>query len=188
MSLGLQISQLRKVKKWTQAQLAQAAELSASTIAMYETNRRAPDGVSLSKLATALGVSPDALEIAVSASVRSITDKSAARIKGRSPGQGQVRRQVQDQVSQKNGSQPSVNASIRLTPVQQDVRVVESPPAAKTTTLALSREEARIILFLRMNPATFPFIESYMASPQVRRNQLEKTWKVIESFQPRPEA
>ncbi|QQE81421.1 helix-turn-helix transcriptional regulator [Alicyclobacillus sp. SO9] len=45
----------------TQASLAKAAKLSASAIAMYETDRRTPDASSIAKLAAALGVSAEAL-------------------------------------------------------------------------------------------------------------------------------
>ena len=56
MTTGSRIAALRKQRDWTQAGLADAAGLSASTIAMYETNRRSPDAASLRKLAIALGV------------------------------------------------------------------------------------------------------------------------------------
>lgn len=55
---------------------------------------------------------------------------------------------------------------------------------AGSTTFQLSREEARVILFLRMNPRARAFFESYMLSDDNRRAQLERTWKIINDFQP----
>lgn len=134
MSIGHRLAVLRKSKGLTQSRLASLADLSASTIAMYETNRRQPDGAALEKLATALGVALDEL------------------------------------------------ADIQQTDRNQSVENI-ADHATGLTTLALSREEARVILFLRMNPQSHPFISSYIRADGRKREQVEKTWRLIHDFQ-----
>lgn len=55
------IREYREAKGWTQDDLAAAAEMNRVTIAKYESGRIEPKSKSLSKLATALGVSTDVL-------------------------------------------------------------------------------------------------------------------------------
>lgn len=56
-----QLATIRKQKGLSQAKLARETGLSASTIAMYETNRRSPDLATLKRLARALDVETEAL-------------------------------------------------------------------------------------------------------------------------------
>jgi transcriptional regulator with XRE-family HTH domain len=69
----------------------------------------------------------------------------------------------------------------------QDSGTTYSPPSYVAdrglTTLTLSRDEARFILFLRMNPRAKSFLESYMFADEAKREQLEKTWRLIHDFQ-----
>jgi hypothetical protein len=64
-----------------------------------------------------------------------------------------------------------------------------SSPAAGTadphtfTTLALTRDEARIILFLRLHPDLLPFFQSFVTAEPRRRQQLLRTWELIHQFQ-----
>lgn len=60
-SLGKKISELRKKKNLTQAQLAQDVGKSTSTIAMWEIGKRDPDSAMISRLAERLGVTTDYL-------------------------------------------------------------------------------------------------------------------------------
>lgn len=59
--LGNKIKQLRLDKKLTQAELGKIIGISASTIGMYEQNRRDPDTTTLSKIAEFFNVSADYL-------------------------------------------------------------------------------------------------------------------------------
>lgn len=59
--IGKRISALRKAKGMSQAKLAQALSISASTVGMYEQGRRTPGLDVLVSLAQALGVSTDFL-------------------------------------------------------------------------------------------------------------------------------
>ncbi len=59
--LGNKIKQLRLDKKLTQAELGKIIGISASTIGMYEQNRRDPDTITLSKIAEFFNVSADYL-------------------------------------------------------------------------------------------------------------------------------
>ncbi len=51
------------------------------------------------------------------------------------------------------------------------------------TTLTLTREEARLILFTRMNPDCMTFLQKYITSEKREREQIEKAWKLIHEFQ-----
>jgi transcriptional regulator with XRE-family HTH domain len=144
MNLGDRIASLRKARGWTQVKLAEAAGLSASAIAMYETNRRHPDGQALHKLAQAFGTSVGAL--------------------------------TQPEPKNEVAVMSHLNSARPLSP--------SSHPADRgLTTLTLSRDEARFILFLRMNPRAKSFLESYMFADDAKREQLEKTWRLIHDFQ-----
>jgi transcriptional regulator with XRE-family HTH domain len=161
MNLGEQIASLRKAKGWTQARLAEEAGLSASAIAMYETNRRHPDRAAMDKLAKALGASlaaEGAQTLAKPAKAEAIqavaAPASAARPAATSAGW-----------SAKSSSAESKSSQLKL------------------THLALTREEARFILFLRMNPRSKTFLESYMLADEEKRQQLEKAWRLIQDFQ-----
>jgi transcriptional regulator with XRE-family HTH domain len=136
MSVGPRIVELRKAKGWTQAQLAKVAQLSASAIAMYETNRRVPDQSALAKLAVAFQVS-----------VIDLSDPLMV----------------------------DVNEAVAAT--------APATHSVSLTTFTLNREESRLILFLRMNPQCRPFLESYVMSDENKRQQLERTWRLIHDFQ-----
>lgn len=72
-------------------------------------------------------------------------------------------------------------AQVRETTPNPALQSTDAQPTL--TTLALSRDEARIILFLRMNPASLPFIQTYVMADQKKREQLERAWKLIQEFQ-----
>lgn len=61
MSIGETLRQLRKKKNLTQIQFANLFQISNGTIAMWETDKRQPDGETLSKLADFFDVSVDYL-------------------------------------------------------------------------------------------------------------------------------
>lgn len=132
----------------TQAGLAKASQLSASAIAMYETDRRVPDSVSLAKLASALQISETIL-----------LEKS-------------------HQPGLRDKEMPTKDTASKTQRVQG-----ESGALPGVTQLALSREEARVILFLRMNPESMTFFQSYITASDQRRQQLDKTWRIINAFQ-----
>jgi transcriptional regulator with XRE-family HTH domain len=155
MSVGARIAELRKAKGWTQSRLAKVAEFSASAIAMYETNRRVPDPTVLEKLAGALETTTEHLCGAVEMSRANPVPTAATREKS-----------------------PSVAPNEAVT--------LPSPVNASginLTTFTLNREEARFILFLRMNPQCRPFLEFYVLADEQKRQQLERTWRLIHDFQ-----
>lgn len=51
------------------------------------------------------------------------------------------------------------------------------------TNLALSRDEARLILFIRMHPDCLEFLQNFMNANADVRKQIEKTWRLIQAFQ-----
>lgn len=59
--IGERIREFREAKGWTQDELAVAADMNRVTIAKYESGRIEPKSKSLSKLATALGITTDVL-------------------------------------------------------------------------------------------------------------------------------
>ena len=61
MSVGSKIKELRNAKGLTQVQFANLFKVSSGTIAMWETDKRQPDGEKLSKLADFFGVTTDYL-------------------------------------------------------------------------------------------------------------------------------
>ncbi len=56
-------------------------------------------------------------------------------------------------------------------------------PSDNITTFTLSREEARLILFTRMNPETILFLQKYIMSDKREREQIERAWRLIHEFQ-----
>lgn len=165
LSLGQRLAEARKSQGVTQAALAKMTGLSASTIAMYETNRRMPEDAALTKLCEALGVTQEAL----------LADK---------PPEGS-----QHQASRGEPASTVLTAVDNTTnrngrPVaESDTNVAGAASDRQLTQFALTREEARIILFLRMNPMCLPFIESYIRADGKQREQLAKTWRLIHDFQ-----
>lgn len=59
----------------------------------------------------------------------------------------------------------------------------EPSTESAVATLSLSREEARLLLYLRMNPKQMGFLQTYIMANQRKRTQLEKAWKLIQEFQ-----
>ena len=59
--VGSRIQRLRKLRRWSQERLAQAAEYGRGTLAQIETGRALPSVDKLIDLARALGVSPSVL-------------------------------------------------------------------------------------------------------------------------------
>ena len=137
MGVGERLAALRKSRGWTQVQLAEQSQLSASAIAMYETNRRTPDSRAAEKLAQALDVN-----------LTSLTE---------SPG-------------------PKEQTEA------QSLHSAAAAPGAGLTSLALTRDEAKFILLLRMNSRVRAFVESYMAADDQQRSQLDRTWRLIQDF------
>lgn len=60
-SLGRTLTNLRKLKGWTQAQLAERLSLTQPIIARWETGRATPNDVNLGRLAEALGVTKESI-------------------------------------------------------------------------------------------------------------------------------
>jgi transcriptional regulator with XRE-family HTH domain len=172
MTLGSRIAHFRKQKGWTQSQFAKAVGMSPSTVAMYETNRRTPDDATLSRLAEALEVSIEALHGAVGESPNMPAGQAPADEKANL---------AQQPSAEVEGPQPGRHSSSDEESVGRGATAV-SP--SNRTTFSLTREEARFILFMRMNPDCWPFLESYMYSDRAKRAQLEKTWRLLHAFQP----
>ncbi|WP_035462118.1 helix-turn-helix domain-containing protein [Alicyclobacillus macrosporangiidus] len=155
MSTGSRIAQLRRARGLTQAQLASAAGVSASTIAMYETGRRTPDPEQLDKLAAALGVPPDQLKSGPAGFEEAAEVPAPAAPVAAEPGR---------------------NSPSQEGPAEQ--------PGAAYPAIPLDRFEARLILFLRLNPQARAFMEAYLAADDRRRQQIHKTWRLIHELQP----
>jgi transcriptional regulator with XRE-family HTH domain len=165
MNLGEQIASLRKAKGWTQARLAQEAGLSASAIAMYETNRRHPDRAAMDKLAKALGAS---LEPVGQPPLDHTTQAAALQAAAAAA------------TSRRSAAE---SAGLSTDSSDESPAAASKPPSSGLTHLALTREEARFILFLRMNPRSRAFLESYILADERKRQQLEKAWRLIQDFQ-----
>lgn len=60
-SLGRTLTSLRKLKGWTQAQLAERLSLTQPIIARWENGRATPNETNLGRLAEALGVTPESI-------------------------------------------------------------------------------------------------------------------------------
>ncbi|SIS55508.1 helix-turn-helix domain-containing protein [Alicyclobacillus vulcanalis] len=161
-ALGERIAQLRKERGLTQAKLAERARLSTSAIAMYETNRRQPDERTLAQIAEALGV--DMSQIAPH-----LTAPAAAS----SPPKAKPAPRQRDTVSA---------PAERRAPAAEDGHG-GSPDAPGVTQLVLTKDEARLILFVRMHPDAMPFLQSYVTADPDKRRQLERAWRLIQAFQ-----
>ncbi|MCL6548082.1 MAG: helix-turn-helix domain-containing protein [Alicyclobacillus sp.] len=174
MALGSRIAQLRKAKGWTQSELARRAQLSASAVAMYETNRRTPDPAALDRIAQALGVSTaqlaDAADEVERSAAAAVETNAAARPAKSTPNRASDK--APDAHRPTSGGTPD--------PVR---RAAQDPERDDLTTFKLTREEAGIILFLRANPACLPFIESYVRADPRERDQLARAWRLIRDFQ-----
>ncbi|WP_067625418.1 helix-turn-helix domain-containing protein [Alicyclobacillus acidiphilus] len=156
--IGEKLAQIRKQQGFTQARLAEQAGISTSAIAMYETNRRQPDAETLSAIAKALGVS-----------VSELQDSAAAPLQA--------------------GSSAHIGIYTKAAAGQTDGGASGAFPESlaeegtNLTNLALTRDEARVILFIRMHPDTMPFLQNFMSADSVKRKQLEKAWRLIQAFQ-----
>ena len=60
-SPGRTLASLRKLKGWTQAQLAERLSLTQPIIARWENGRATPNETNLARLAKALGVTPESI-------------------------------------------------------------------------------------------------------------------------------
>ncbi|GLG00386.1 hypothetical protein Alches_04250 [Alicyclobacillus hesperidum subsp. aegles] len=158
-TLGERLAQLRKQRGLTQAKLAERANISTSAIAMYETNRRQPDDATLAELAAALEA-----PIAMLRPDAPIDQPTVAPL-GQAVPNGPVTNtsplKVHSQSSQKDAAADGLGV----------------------TQLALTREEARLILFVRMHPDAMPFLQTLVTADAEKRKQLEKTWRLIQAFQ-----
>lgn len=248
MGVGSRITEWRKARGYTQAKLAERAHMSASTIAMYETNRRSPDQAAITKLSGALGI-PEALLTGGTTLDAQNPEEGAAPTKRQSsarptrsetrsdkpepvssekstkktedapkwvPGNldGDSKEKLQaittdveersfaahlsaasDSTKTKTKQAPGGNDSNGKTHTEQEIEVEwtelkhDEPsrhlpsPASGLTELALTRDEAKLILFVRMNPQSMGFFESYIKSNSKRREQLARTWRLINDFQ-----
>lgn len=158
--VGERIAQLRKERGLTQAKLAERARLSTSAIAMYETNRRQPDERTLAQIAEALGV--HVTQIAPHLKFAPPDESEAVK-----PSPPQDGRNVQ-------------TASVSS---ERDGEQRESGDAPGVTQLVLTKDEARLILFVRMHPDAMPFLQSYVTADPDKRRQLERAWRLIQAFQ-----
>ncbi|MBF8379108.1 helix-turn-helix transcriptional regulator [Alicyclobacillus mali] len=156
--VGERIAHLRKERGLTQAKLAERARLSTSAIAMYETNRRQPDERTLAQIAEALGVE-----------MAQIAPHLAAKAAGTH------RTTPSPSESQPGSDRP---ASWEPSPTEQ-----EMSDAPGVTQLVLTKDEARLILFVRMHPDAMPFLQSYVTADPDKRRQLERAWRLIQAFQ-----
>lgn len=170
MAVGTRIAELRRARGWTQAMLAERSDISPSAISMYETNRRSPDEAALSRLADALTVSVDAL---LTTAGQPLVDPVMVQA---------TERRTDVQAVKVAAPRPPRDSSTQLS--ETATWLVDDPSAPRPlTTFALSTEEARIILFLRMNPTCRPFVESYIMADTRRREQFERTLRLIQDFQ-----
>ncbi|AEJ44553.1 helix-turn-helix domain-containing protein [Alicyclobacillus acidocaldarius] len=159
-SVGERIAQLRKERGLTQAKLAERARLSTSAIAMYETNRRQPDERTLAQIAEALGV--EMAQIAPHLAAAAVPPPRHQQAK-----------------PAPNESHPGDRAA-----ASEPNRVErEAGDAPGVTQLVLTKDEARLILFVRMHPDAMPFLQSYVTADPDKRRQLERAWRLIQAFQ-----
>jgi transcriptional regulator with XRE-family HTH domain len=192
--MPLRLAEWRKQRGWTQARLAKESGLSASAIAMYETGRRTPDTGAMARLAAALGVS-----IADLGDPRPDSDiASEARVQDEQRPKSTTTPTAPSQaVAAAAPSAPPHAMVTAPTDAASDAVPTASPashaPTATTsgsnttwspaTAMPLSRDEARIILFLRMHPEAMPFLLEYVSADSSRREQLQRTWRLIQQFQ-----
>ncbi|MCL6637851.1 MAG: helix-turn-helix domain-containing protein [Alicyclobacillus sp.] len=186
MPIGERIAAARRKAGWSQAQLAQRAGISASSIAMYETGRRQPDARIVAKLAAALGVPAAELAGAPAAAATTpapaqplVEDSTPAAV----PTASLPPHHTPDRTP--NPAIPLASAPAVDPPTATAVPAAMPQPAAtdERTQLPLTREEARLIIFLRMHPQAREFILSYAAADDARRQQLHKAWRLIHQFQ-----
>ncbi|GMA56617.1 helix-turn-helix protein [Alicyclobacillus sacchari] len=166
-TLGERLAQLRKQRGLTQARLAERANISTSAVAMYETNRRQPDDATLLALAKALEVpittlKPDTAEQLTAGPTTTVTPRAPVM-----------------------GSEQTSSVSVQSPQNLQSLQSVKeaSSDAQGVTQLALTLEEARLILFVRMHPDAMPFLQQLVTADAEKRKQLEKTWRLIQAFQ-----
>lgn len=188
MTTGEKIAQLRKQLGMTQAKLAEKAGISTSAVAMYETNRRQPDAATSLSLAKALNVPARTLLVADELIPNDVTAESAMP-------SGYQQAPITGAKTQKNGEKGKPSSPAVLKADHKTNRVPVTEPAVddeqqadnKTdggfTSLALSRDEARFILFVRMHPDTVPFLQDFMTADDAKRKQIEKAWRLIQAFQ-----
>lgn len=187
MTVAEQLATIRKQKGLSQAKLARETGLSASTIAMYETNRRSPDLDTLQRLARALDVETKAL---AGPSATSQTATVPEPTVEQSP-PGIAARGPEDELSLSSAFEQAVSSlSANHTKSINDTQSVNhtnlasrSNPVNTELTLQVSPEEARILLAMRMSPAISNFLLSYVTATEEERERLERTWQVIRSFQ-----
>ncbi|WAH37922.1 helix-turn-helix domain-containing protein [Alicyclobacillus dauci] len=189
---GNRIAELRKQRGLTQAKLAQEAGISTSAVAMYETNRRQLDESTTQQLAAALGVDVSFLRV-----TNEPVHDEVRIVKSASP-QASHQQPVppvdfgSDDDHQEVGKKPSTIApgvkgtqAAHLAQRQVTKASDEHPDKSDPgwTSLALSRDEARFILFMRMNPDSLPFLQQFMNADPQKRKQIEKAWRLIHAFQ-----
>lgn len=154
------MAEIRKQQGLTQAALAQMAGVSTSSIAMYETNRRQPDTATIHALAKALKVRNNLFGI------RTIpASEQHSPIQEETPGTTS-RRMATTRVAAAEGEKPHSQRA-----------------DSGWTNLALSRDEARFILFMRMHPDSKEFLSAYMNADDQKRKQIEKAMRLIQAFQ-----
>ena len=192
--VGTRLAELRKARGWSQSKLAKESNLSASTIAMYETNRRTPEPPALEKLSRALGIHVDDLAQGATRHPRhsAATSPGSGGANSRDPGSGSPA-STEPAANFTNGAagtpisddyRASDLAGKPARDITSDATATPTPTEAPNiTTFSLTRDEARIILFLRMNPDCLPFVESYINADKRKRTQLETTWRLIGEFQ-----
>lgn len=182
MSIGEKIAQVRKQQGMTQAKLAELTELSTSAIAMYETNRRQPDEQTLNKIKNALGVSSlhdaskNQSEKIETAQQQSTPNKN---LLSSHPVALTETAHMKPNATMKEVSKGMAEIALTDEPLTQEMVT----DIAGLTSFALTREEARMILFIRMNPSSMHFLQTYITADQRKRDQLEKTWKLVREFQ-----
>jgi len=211
MEIGTKIATLRRELGLTQAKLAQLAHISTSAVAMYETNRRQPDDQVLTQIATALHISPSELtadtELTASRYLMDRTEPTVSQQEKSNSTALNPEAKSKKEVSQ--AAETDSSKKVTAGAVDEQVRSHtgatarnEAPSHAKVTahqevaytaaseetnasltTLTLTQEEARIILFARMNPRAMPFLQDYIRSDGQKRESLEKAWKLIHEFQ-----
>lgn len=67
-----------------------------------------------------------------------------------------------------------------LTPIPEKFET----PAPGQLTLSVSQFEARVLLAMRMNVEVRDFLHAYVTGPAEQRARLQRTWDLIQSFQP----
>ncbi|GMA64813.1 helix-turn-helix domain-containing protein [Alicyclobacillus fastidiosus] len=193
---GENIASLRKALGYTQAKLAQAAGISTSAVAMYETNRRQPDDATMLLLASALGADVSALTGSASEAVKPLNSQSSKSAPTGAPTapKSSKKSSVVKVSAAANKAIPAIEPFSPEPAAQAATATADAAPNphaqtpahkpdAGWTNLALSRDEARFILFMRMHPDTLPFLQEFMNVDAQKRKQIEKAWRLIQAFQ-----